>query len=110
MTAPEPAKKIFIRQAAAPLAGPSRAATWRNRIFYGLLALIAVAPAPLGAAWPLAWELLALAVAGLLIALLLVPGIDREPLPRPLAAPALLFALVLVYAFVQSLPIGGSWT
>lgn len=112
MTPTEPSKKIFIRQAAAPLAGPSRAqtATRRNRIFYGLLALIAVAPAPLGAAWPLAWELLALAVAGLLIALLFVPGIEREPLPRALAVPAVLFALVLVYAFVQSLPIGGSWT
>lgn len=112
MTPTEPSKKIFVRQAAAPLAGASRAqtATWRNRIFYGLLALIAVAPAPLGATWPLAWEILALAVAGLVIALLFVPGIDREPLPRALAVPALLFALVLVYAFVQSLPIGGSWT
>lgn len=112
MTPTEPSKKIFMREAAAPVAGASRAqtATWRNRIFYGLLALIAMAPAPLGAAWPLAWELLALAVAGLLIALLFVPGIEREPLPRALAVPAVLFALVLVYAFVQSLPIGGSWT
>ncbi|HEY3919279.1 MAG TPA: O-antigen ligase family protein [Stellaceae bacterium] len=112
MTTPtEPLKKLAMRPAAAPVGAPDRARieASKTRIFWGLLAVVAAAPAPLGSAWPLAWELLGLAVAGLILALLLVARDDREPQPRALTVPALLLALVLIYAFVQSLPRGGRW-
>lgn len=86
----------------------SRVEAWRARVFWALLAVIAVAPAPLGSARPLAWEILGLAVALLLIAALIFKW-DRDDYARDLLVPACLFFLVLAYAVVQCVPLPEAW-
>jgi O-antigen ligase len=62
-------------------------------------------PLPLGAARPLAWDILALAVAGLLLASLpLAAALNGRE--RPLAGPALLLLIVALFALLQTV----SWT
>jgi O-antigen ligase len=89
---------------------PRRTETGRARIFLVLLAIVALAPLPLGSARPLAWEILGLAVAALLIVALASGTWDEEGLPRDLAVPMTLFFLVLGYAVLQCVPLPGHWS
>ncbi len=72
-----------------------------------LLGLVLLSPLPLGSYRPWAWSLFACLVGGLLLlwCLLVITGRVRAPVPMerlwPVAIP---FALVLVWAFVQTLP------
>ncbi len=72
-------------------------------VFLGLCAIVALVPLPLGAARPLAWNILELCV-GLLAALaLLIPaGAFPTSAYRNLLFPALLFSTVVGFAFLQA--------
>lgn len=74
--------------------------------FAGLCALVTLAPLPLGSGRPLAWDLIGLATAGLLI-VSAVAGVSQGDLPwRSLLGPLLLFLAAIAWGVVQ---IGG-WT
>ncbi|OYQ37172.1 hypothetical protein CHU95_02155 [Niveispirillum lacus] len=79
-----------------------------NTLLYRLLLLIIIlAPLPLGSARPLAWTILATAIALLLTgwSLLLAMGKAQAPLPmQRFRIPAILFLLALVWPVVQILP------
>ena len=78
----------------------------RKSLLFALLAgVVMLSPIPLGAARPLAWEVMALAVAALLLASLTLPAEEMRPFRRPLAVPALLFALVLCFVLFQISPL-----
>jgi O-antigen ligase len=77
---------------------PERYRAW---LFLGLCCLIALAPLPLGSARPVAWDVLALAVALLLLASLRLKAADFGAFARPMAVPALCFALVAAFVLVQ---------
>jgi O-antigen ligase len=79
-----------------------------SMVFRLLLAVVLLSPLPLGSNRPWAWSLLAVAV-GLLLILwcgLVLSGRARAPMPMSrLWAVALPFAVVLGWAFVQTLPV-----
>lgn len=79
-----------------------------NTLLYRLLLLLVIlAPLPLGSARPLAWTILAAAVALLLTgwSLLLAAGRAQAPMPwRTFRVPAILFLLALVWPVAQTLP------
>ncbi|MGO8919853.1 MAG: O-antigen ligase family protein [Stellaceae bacterium] len=70
-------------------------------IFVALASVIAAAPLPLGAARPIIWDVMALAVAILLLASLKVSAADMRPLTAAIAVPVLLFLLVIGFVAVQ---------
>lgn len=76
-------------------------------IFAGLVAVVALAPLPLGSNRPLPAALLLAATGALLIAWAAVALFSREDLRmgslRALALPALLYALVIAWVFFQAL-------
>lgn len=75
-------------------------------LFRILLTLVALAPVPFGSHRPWAWSLMGVAVGGLLLAWggLVLAGRVRAPMPmRRLWLPAVPFALVLLWAVVQTL-------
>lgn len=81
-------------------------------IFWGLLAVISLAPLPLGSNRPLPAALLLAAVGGLLMAWSAYAAFTtggavslRTGLLRPLMAPALLYSLVLLWIFLQCVPL-----
>lgn len=112
MAKAQPIKKVSLPEAAATDMPQSRGRVeaLRARIFWALLAVIAVAPAPLGSARPLAWEILGIAVALLLIAALAAANWDREEDARDLLVPAVLYFLVLGYAVLQCVPMPAAWS
>jgi len=70
-------------------------------VFVLLAALIASAPLPLGAARPLAWNLLGLGVALLLIASLAISTREPVAFQKDLAVPIVLFAVVAAFVVFQ---------
>ena len=78
-------------------------------IFAGLIAVVALAPLPLGSNRPLPAALLLAATGALLVAWPAVVLFSREGLRmgplRALALPALLYALVLAWVFFQAAPL-----
>lgn len=78
-------------------------------IFAGLIAVVALAPLPLGSNRPLPVALLLAATGALLVAWPAVALFSRDGLRmgplRALALPALLYALVLVWVFIQAAPL-----
>lgn len=78
-------------------------------IFAGLIAVVALAPLPLGSNRPLPAALLLAATGALLAAWAAVALFSRESLRmgplRALALPALLYALVLAWVFFQAAPL-----
>lgn len=78
-------------------------------IFAGLIAVVALAPLPLGSNRPLPSALLLAATGALLVAWPAVVLFSREGLRmgalRALALPALLYALVLAWVFFQAAPL-----
>lgn len=82
---------------------PSTANTWTFRL---LLAVVLLAPLPLGSQRPWAWTLMAVLVGGVLAvwSLLVLTGRARAPVPMArLGGLALAFVPVLVWAFLQIL-------
>ncbi|MFA7637785.1 MAG: O-antigen ligase family protein [Parvibaculum sp.] len=77
-------------------------------IFLGLIAVIVLAPLPLGSNRPLPGALLLAATGTLLVFWSLYTAIAKDSLRasqlRPLIAPTLLYALVLVWIFIQWMP------
>jgi O-antigen ligase len=73
----------------------------KSLIFTGLCAVIALAPLPLGAGRPLAWEIMALAVGVLLLASATVSAEELRSFKSVLAVPAVLFGLVVAFILVQ---------
>src|SRR5665213_609040 len=81
-----------------------------NALFLGLCALVALAPLPLGAARPLAWDVMGLWVAALLLGSLWLPLREPTRLRQDLTLPALLLAAVMAFVVFQAIPFGpGSW-
>ncbi|MBI3453470.1 MAG: O-antigen ligase family protein, partial [Rhodospirillales bacterium] len=78
-------------------------------VFWGLLAVVALAPLPFGANRPLPWSLLALSVGVLLVlwavAALRAPGLVRVPIRR-IAIPAVLYGMAMVWFLIQA----AAWT
>jgi O-antigen ligase len=74
-------------------------------IFGGLCVIVVLAPLPLGSARPLAWDVLALAVALLLLSTLILPTIETSIWREGLFLPTLLFAIVIGYALIQTVPL-----
>lgn len=70
-------------------------------IFTALCCVIALAPLPLGAARPIPWDLMALAVAALLVASLRVSALELRPLVPAVSPPVALFLLVIGFAALQ---------
>lgn len=107
----QPVKRVSLPEAPTSdvVRSRSRVEARRARIFWGLLAVVALAPLPLGAARPLAWEILGLAVALLLIAALSVNW-DRDDYAHDLLVPGILFFLVLGYAVLQCMPVPDTWS
>jgi hypothetical protein len=82
--------------------------TANNFVFRSLLALVVLAPLPLGSNRPAAWSLLALAVAVILVGWALTVGIGRARAPVPLRRlwpVAVPFAIALLWAWVQTLAV-----
>lgn len=102
-------KKVTLTPVGTPAAAQTdvSATPWKSWIWLGLLAVIAVAPAPLGSAGPFASAIMDLAI-GVLIAALLLSHSDGDSLARDMIAPAVLFGIVAVYAFIQCVPLGGA--
>jgi O-antigen ligase len=73
-------------------------------IFSGLCTIVVLAPLPLGSARPLAWDVLALAVALFLLATLLLPKLETSIEREGLFIPMVLFGIVIGFAILQSLP------
>jgi O-antigen ligase len=73
-------------------------------IFFGLCAVIIFAPLPLASARPLAWDLLAIAIALLLTATLFLPMRESSIARERLTMPAVLFAIVVAVALLQTVP------
>lgn len=73
-------------------------------IFAGLCAVITLAPLPLGAARPLAWDALALVVAWLLLGSVTTPMAEGRPLPRSIIVAAVCFAVVGWFTLFQTSP------
>jgi O-antigen ligase len=83
----------------APAVEPGERA--RRRLFLFLGGIVALVPLPLGAARPLAWDVLAVAVAAALLWSVAVP--DKAPAQRSgIMVPAGLFLLVLAWIMVQT--------
>ncbi|CAA7615411.1 conserved membrane hypothetical protein [Candidatus Terasakiella magnetica] len=82
--------------------------TANTLIFRLLLAVVVVAPLPLGANRPASWSLLALLVGGLLCTWAVLAGCGRATAPlsmRRLWPIALPFAAALIWAFIQTLAV-----
>jgi O-antigen ligase len=75
-----------------------------GRIFGGLCMIVVLAPLPFGSARPLAWDVLALAVDLLLLATLFLPTSEVSIGREGLRVPTVLFAVVIGFAFLQTLP------
>jgi O-antigen ligase len=73
-------------------------------IFSGLCVIVALVPFPLGSARPLAWDVLALAVALLLLAVLFLPTSGASISREGLFVPTLLFGIVIGFAILQTIP------
>jgi len=73
-------------------------------IFGGLCTIVVLAPLPLGSARPLAWDVLALAVALLLLATLLLPTLETSIRREGLLVPTALFGIVILFALLQTVP------
>src|ERR1700691_4049889 len=73
-------------------------------IFGGLCMIVVLAPLPLGSARPLAWDVLALAVALFLLATLLLPTLETSIEREGLFVPTVLFGIVIGVAILQVLP------
>lgn len=87
---------------AAPLASvQSREERRQSTIFVALSTVIAVAPLPLGSARPVIWEMMALAIAILLLASLRVSAAEMRPFKTMVAVPVVLFVLVIGFVVVQ---------
>lgn len=85
--------------------GPQARRPWDEclaKIFIGLCVVVALAPLPLGAGRPLAWDALGLATAGLLLAAGAFPPREPDISHRDLLGPLLLFAIVIGYAALQT--------
>jgi O-antigen ligase len=78
----------------------------KQAIFLGLGAVVAVAPLPLAADRPLAWDAVGISVAVLLLSTLLCRSESFRSFPRDLAAPLLLFLAVACFVVFQMAP----WT
>ena len=95
----------WIGQGASPGDSAAGEASQQARrmsvIFIALSSIIALAPLPLGAARPIIWDVMALAVAILLLASLRVAAVEMRPLAAALAVPILLFFLVIGFVVVQ---------
>lgn len=74
---------------------------YQQLIFMFLSALVVFAPIPLGSNRPVAWDMLALAVAGLLVAGLFFRRPTEEKFEKELTVPVALFFLVIFISFVQ---------
>lgn len=79
---------------------PSETLTWL------LLLTLALAPLPLASARPLPWSILAVVLGSLLLLATLCEAIERTPsgAMAPLRVPMLLFLLIAIWIWVQSLP------
>jgi O-antigen ligase len=99
---------VGSRAHAGPGRASSRHADGASRRLRGLvLALVLLAPVPLGANRPWAWSLLAAATGGLLLAwggLGLRRRRAEPPVPAWLWPPAVLFALVAAFIVAQTVP------
>jgi len=84
------------------------AASRRDRlsglIFGGLCLIVVLAPLPLGSARPLAWDVLALAVALLLLFTLLLPALETSIERERMSVPMMLFAVVIGVGLLQAVP------
>ncbi|MBI1260834.1 MAG: hypothetical protein GC184_03835 [Rhizobiales bacterium] len=81
---------------------------WDQGLFLALLAMIALAPLPLGSNRPLPAALLCLS-AGLLLILWAARNLGGGPMPvspRRIWLPLLLYAMTCVWIFIQWLPLG----
>lgn len=89
-----------------PASASSPAVRW---IFWGLVAVVVLAPLPLGSNRPLPGALLVAATGSLLILWSLYLALTKESIRagalRPLLAPAVLYTLVLVWILLQWLPL-----
>lgn len=73
-------------------------------VFFGLCALVALVPIPLGSARPLAWDMAALATGILLVASVVSSDPAFSTLPRDVVGPLLLFLAVACVVVLQLLP------
>jgi O-antigen ligase len=71
-------------------------------VFIGLASVVALAPLPLGAARPLAWDAMALTIAILLIVILAVPLRDIS-LPEYMLLPTILFIGIVIFIVMQTI-------
>jgi O-antigen ligase len=79
--------------------------TFPSFVFVGLCAVVALAPLPLGAARPLAWDCLALIVALLLLAsVIFLPASASDFIRESLIGPVILFGVVIAFALLQAMP------
>lgn len=93
---------LLVRHApAAEDASEGRQAQLAAAAFFGLCALVSLAPLPLGSARPLAWDLMGLATAGLLILAALVGPGPGSVSWRSLLGPLVLFLASLAWGAVQ---------
>src|SRR5271154_115326 len=74
-------------------------------IFGGLCTIVVLAPLPLGSARPLAWDVLALTVALLLLFTLLLPALETSIEREGMSVPTMLFAAVIGVGLLQAVPL-----
>lgn len=89
-------------------ASRAKGATLSVALKAGLILVLALAPLPLGSITWLGSSILALASASVLLFAVIVESIEKTPAAAtaPLSVPLLLAAIVVVWAIVQSVPIG----